>query len=79
MARVKVFPVVLLLVMVVSLLIATKLSQNVEAGHRLCSRHMGFCFPFRSCQMICKRAGYFRGSCQGHFRPQCICYKPCKP
>ncbi|CAA7409767.1 unnamed protein product [Spirodela intermedia] len=70
MARVKVFPVVLLLVM---------LSQNVEAGHRLCSRAIGFCSIFRHCSITCRRFGYVRGGCQGHFRPQCICYKPCKP
>ncbi|CAA7409764.1 unnamed protein product [Spirodela intermedia] len=71
MARVKVFPVVLLLVMV--------LSQNVEAGHRLCSRRIGFCSIFRKCSSFCKRLGYVGGVCQGHSRPQCICYKLCKP
>ncbi|CAA7409766.1 unnamed protein product [Spirodela intermedia] len=68
MARVQVFPVVLLLVMV-----------NVEAGHRLCNRPIGFCSIFQNCSITCRRAGYVRGVCQGIFPRRCICYKRCKP
>ncbi|CAA7399559.1 unnamed protein product [Spirodela intermedia] len=70
MARVQVFPVVFLLVMVISLL-STTTAKN------LCGSDIGFCIFDTSCSQRCKRLGYLRGDCRGIFPRRCICYKRC--
>ncbi|CAA7399564.1 unnamed protein product [Spirodela intermedia] len=70
MARVQVFPIVFLLVMVISLLSTT-------TAQRLCSRRIGFCIIDRTCIQRCRSLGYLKGDCRGIFPRRCICYKRC--